>query len=53
MGHSEVLEFEPKTGVWAPLGLPVRDNAARAEGDGSRPAQANGHVSEEDAAPGI
>jgi carbonic anhydrase len=54
VGHSEVLEFEPKTGVWAPLGLPVRDNAARADGDGSRPAQVDGHASQEDAAaPGI
>ncbi|MFY0576520.1 carbonic anhydrase [Cystobacter fuscus] len=54
VGHSEVLEFEPKTGVWAPLGTPMLDNSARADGDGSRPAQGDGRASQEDAAaPGM
>ncbi|ATB39207.1 sulfate permease [Cystobacter fuscus] len=54
VGHSEVLEFEPKTGEWAPLGLPVRDNASHAHGDGSPSSRGDGHASQEDAAaPGI
>jgi carbonic anhydrase len=54
VGHSEVLEFEPKTGVWAPLGTPMLDKSAHADGDGRQPAQGNGHASQEDAAaPGM
>lgn len=45
VGNLEVLEFEPKTGVWAPLGIHAPHGA---DGDGSGPT--DGHASQEDAA---